>query len=67
MPKSGFQPSERTSESELERFVVGCSSPELGQGCSFSENGLNQNLSVVWLKFLKVVSDPKAMGTPDSA
>ena len=45
----------------------GYSSPELGQGCSFSENGLNQNLSVVWLKFLKVVSDPKAMGTPDSA
>jgi|GEM_PF-1261742 len=28
------------------------------------ENGLNQTLSIVWLKFLNGFSDPKATGTP---
>ena len=45
--RQGFQSSERTGESGLERFVVECSSPKLSPFCSMGENGLNQNLSVV--------------------
>jgi len=28
------------------------------------ENRLNQTLSIIWLKFPNIVSDPKATGTP---
>ena len=48
-------------------FVGRCNSPEVGQLCSISENGLNQNLSVVWSKFLKVVFGPFTTGTPTKA
>ena len=60
----GFQPLKRTSESEFQLFVVRCSSPKLSPSCSIGENGLNQTLSIVWLKFPNDFSDPKATGTP---
>ena len=43
-----------------------CNSPKLSPSCSIGENGLNQTLSIVWLKFPNVVSDLKATGTPIS-
>ena len=64
--KQGFQPLKRTSESEFQLFVVRCSSPKLSPSCSIGENELNQTLSIVWLKFPHVVSNPKATGTPIS-
>ena len=38
----------------------GCNSPKLSPFCSTGENELNQNLSVVWLKFPNVRFRPNA-------
>jgi len=62
--EQGFQPLERTNELGFQLFVAQCNSPKLSPSCSISENELNQNLSVIWLKFTHVGFRLNATGTP---